>query len=174
MQKQTIISLVIIILTCALLVTAFFYLLPTETTPLNGTLKATKLDSDGNVIGTTQIEMQGAFKTYLLRENKMELSIAPFDEIKSITLSNSGDPFGFTPSTFHKFIYFSGMAWENGSSEMLWVRVNTSQDFEYWVFRVDSTNSDEVIYYVASHSGNHSVEEIVQFFQGLAPGYKAH
>ena len=174
MRTKTVISLVIIVLACALLVAACFYLFPTETTPLNATLKATKLDVDGNVLGTTQIELQGAFKAYLFRENMLELSVAPFDEIKTIILPDSADSFGFTPIDFDKFFTFSCTAWENESPDMLWINVHTSQDFEYWVFRVNSTNNDDVVYYVASRSGNHSVEEVVQFFQGLAPGYKAH
>lgn len=173
MQKKTFLSLAVIVLACVLLVGACIYLFPTKTTPLNTTLEATKLDSDGNVLGTTQIPMQGAFKKYLIKDSMMELSIASFDGIKNIIFYNDYDHFGFKPIAFDTFYRYSGTAWENASGEMLWVHVFMSQDFEYWAFRMDVHNSDENVYYVASLSGERTVEEIVQYFKGLVPGYKA-
>ena len=171
MKKKIILSITIILISCLSLVAACIYLFPMKTTPLNTTLEATKLDADGNVIGTTQIAIQGSFKEYLLNEDKMELTVAPFGGLRGINFVDRTNSMGFTPIAMDKFYQYTGMAWENESPEMLWITFITSQDFEYWVFRVHK--NDEPVYYVASFSGTRTVEEIVQYFKGLAPGYKA-
>ena len=107
----------------------------------------------------------------MAKENLMELTVAPFGGLRSINIVDSSNAMGFTPIAMDKFYQYTGTAWENGNPEMLWITFVTSQDFEYWVFRVQENN--ETVHYVASFSGTRTVEEIVQFFQGLAPGYQA-
>ena len=171
MNKTHISSLIVILLSCVLLVAACFYLFPIKNIPLNTTLNAVKLDADGNVIGTEQITIQGSFKEYLFKDRLMELKVTPFDRLKSINIVDRSNPMGFTPFDLDKFYQYTGTAWEIENPNMLWFTFITSQDFEYWVFRVDKNG--EAVHYVASLSGSRTVEEIVQFFQGLAPGYKA-
>lgn len=170
MQKKTIVSIIIVVLTCVLLIAACIYLFPIKSTSLNATMEATKLDSDGNVLGTTEISMQGAYKNYLFRESLMELAASPFGGLKSIKFGDSDDRYGFAPAYFDDFYCIIGSAWDDITGDLVFVSVSMSQNFEYWVFRADY--HDQPVYYVASTS-EHTVEEIVQFFKGLAPGYKA-
>ena len=170
MKKKIILLITIILISCLSLVAACIYLFPMKTTPLNTTLAATKLDSDGNVLGTAQIPIQGACKDYLLKDTSVELSVSPFGGLNSIMFYDNNDYFGFTPTSFAEYYVHSGTAWVN-LSDMVVITLTTSQDYEYWVFHVN--DSDEPVYYVASFSGTRTVEEIVQYFKGLAPGYKA-
>lgn len=143
------------------------YLIPQEHVNLNTTLQATKLDKDGNILGTEEIAMQGIFMDYRFKEDTVELHIAPFGTYKSIQFSSDRGNTSIPVNSFDDFYTFGFVAsWDPFECGSL----TTSQDFEYWVFRVTDGNN-QPIYYVASFSGEHTVAEIVQYFKGLAPGY---
>lgn len=142
------------------------YTIPYKKTNLDAVMQATKLDESGIVIGTEEIAVQGNLKRYLFKEDTVELNIAPFGTYKSIRFASDRGNSSIPLNSFHDFYTFLFVAswdpFEGGS-------LTTSQDFEYWVFFIDG--DDQQIYYVASASGERTVEEIVQFFKGLAPGY---
>lgn len=141
-------------------------------TKINASMHATKLDKDGNAIGTDKILLQGSFKDYLFEKDRLELSINPFGTLKNIILSNDECGNTYTvPVPFEYFYTFTFMAWDTSKEDSVFCTVTVSQDFEYWVFRVG--DNDQPTYYVASASNEHTLEEIVQYFKGIAPGYKA-
>jgi hypothetical protein len=148
------------------------YLIPQDHRNLNTTLQATKLDKDGNILGTEEIAMQGIFRDYRFQEDTVELSIAPFGIFKSIVFS--GDSSWNKQSALSdirgEFYQITFSAWNTSKDDYDFCTITTSRDFEYWVFHGD--DNGQPIYYIASASGERTVEEIVQFFRGFAPGYK--
>lgn len=134
------------------------------------TLNAIQLDKDGNIIGTEEIAMQGVFRDYRFNGDTLELSISPFGTLKSVTLANDNSENTHTiPVAFDKFYSFTFTAWDTSKDDSAFGSITVSQDFEYWTFCVNCNN--ELVYYVASSSNEHTVEEIVQYFRGIAPGY---
>ena len=148
------------------------YAIPCEHKSLNTTLQATKLDKDGNILGTEEIAMQGIFMDYRFKEDTVELHVAPFGIFKSITFS--GDSIWNSQSEltepFDEFYEVTFGTWNTAKDDYDFGTIVVSKDFEYWVFRATDGNN-QPIYYVASFSGEHTVAEIVQYFKGLAPGY---
>ena len=137
---------------------------------IDASMQATKMDKDGNVIGTEEIILQCSLKKYLFKEDVFELSVDPFDDLKNWNFVSSGETSADFRTLFDRFYNSSGTAWDKTRGGMVWVTATMSQDFDYWIFRV--MDNDNPIYYVASVN-EHTPEEIVQYFQGLAPGYKA-
>ncbi len=173
-MKKRILFIIGGILLLCIVVGLCLYLIPQEHRNLNATLQATKLDKDGNILGKDEIAMQGIFRDYRFQEDTVELSIAPFGIFKSIVFS--GDSSWNKQSALSdirgEFYGLSGsVAYNNPTDEVGFFTITTSRDFEYWVFRGEE--NDEPVYYVASSSGERTVEEIVQFFRGFAPGYKS-
>lgn len=168
MKKKVLLIVGYVLLLC-IAVGLCMYAIP-QNTKINTSMQATKMDKDGKVLGTEQIILQGSFKKYLFKEDVFELSVAPFDDLKNVNFVDSGETSVDLGTIDDKFYRIIGTAWDNTRGDMVWVTATMSQDFDYWVFRV--SDNDNSIYYVAS-ANEHTLEEIVQYFQGLAPGYKA-
>lgn len=157
------------VLVLILLIGALLYFVP-QSTRVSQTLNATKLDKDGNIIGMNEIALQGSFKDYWFRESTLELYVAPFGTLKSIKIGDDNRGNTTTvPIAFDEFYTLTYMAWDTSKGDSVFGTITMSQDFEYWVFYVH--DDAQPIYYVASASGEHTSEEIVQYFKGLAPGY---
>lgn len=148
------------------------YTIPYKTTTLDATLQATKLDENGNVIGTEEIVVQGKLMNYCFREDCVDLNIAPFGTLNYIKFFNDKENTSIPLRTiFDEFYSLSFVAGDSTLIDDVWWygSILTSLDFEYWYFRL--TDDDRKVHYVASFSGEHTVAEIVQYFKGLAPGY---
>ena len=170
MKKRVLLIIACMMLLC-IAVGLCLYAIP-HNTKIRESMQATKLDKDGNTTGTDTIILQGSFNNYLLKEDTLELTINPFGTLKSIVMADTGSGNTFTvPVAFDDFYTFTFLAWDTSKEDSVFCTVTVSQDFEYWVFRVG--DNDQPIYYVASASNEHTVEEIVQYFKGIAPGYKA-
>ena len=169
MKKRVFIIVGYVLLLC-IAVGLCMYAIPYNTN-INTSMQATKMDKDGKVLGTDEIVLQGSFKNYLFKEDKLELAIDSFGNLKSIKLANDNrGNTSIVPVAFDDYFHFTFMAWDTTNGKPIFGSITTSQNFDYWVFRV--SDNDNPIYYVAS-ANEHTLEEIVQYFQGLAPGYKA-
>lgn len=172
-MKKRILFIIGGVLLLCIIVGLCLYLIPQDRVNLNATLQATKLDKDGNILGTEEIAMQGIFRDYRFQEDTVELSIVPFGIFKSIVFS--GDSSWNKQSALSDirgdFYQITFSAWNTAKDDYDFCTITTSRDFEYWVFCGEE--NDEPVYYVASSSGERTVEEIVQFFRGFAPGYKS-
>lgn len=171
MMRKTVCFIILGFLLLCITIGLCLYTIP-ATVAINNTLQATKLDHNGNVIGTEEIALQGAFKNYLFKDDTLELSIGSFGTFNSIILANDNRGNTSTvPVVFADFYVMTFMAWDNTKDQSIFGTITASQDFEYWVFRVNHNDNPE--YYVASASGEHTPDEIVQYFKGIAPGYEA-
>lgn len=168
MRKRKIVIGIAIALVCALLLAAGLYFVPIRTT-IDASMQATKMDKDGNVIGTEEIILQCCLKKYLFKEDVFELSVAPFDDLKNWNFVSSGETSADFKTLFDKFYHSTGTASDITRGGMVWVTATMSQDFDYWVFCV--TDNDNPIYYVASVN-EHTPEEIVQYSKALPPDIK--
>ncbi len=168
-MKKVLVIIATIIVSIALIV-SLITCIP-QHTKITQTLNAIQLDKDGNIIGTEEIAMQGIFRDYRFKEDTIELHIAPFGMLKSISFSGDSrwDSQSELTDLFGEFYEITFGAWNTSKDDYDFGTIIVSKDFEYWFFRAD--DNGQPIYYVASASGEHTVEEIVQYFKGLAPGY---
>ena len=161
-----------IILMLAFIVGVILYYVP-YVTKINITLNAVKLDENGNEIGTVQIVIQGNKQDYLFQEDRVDLSIEPFDNLVNITPSNQDGIAGVIHPTFvgdYSLVYYgaSVQTTVNVTDAYAFCTLAISDDLGRWAFR-RSENGKET-YYVASVSGNDTTEELIAFFRGLIPG----
>lgn len=160
-KKKLILFMIITILLAVVLIC----LVPRYTS-IDLALNAVKLDTDGNEVGTVLIRIQGCKLDYLLRADRLELSIFPFDDLTSIELSESDGITGAIQSregVDYLVCPLGGMY--TPSNESFFGDLGFSPDLDRWVF-CNHTGGDGA-YYVASASGNDSTEDLVAYFEGL-------
>ncbi len=89
MRKKTVVTVISILLAVIFLAGAVYHFpWPTK---IDKTLTVTKLDADGNEIGTFDVHITGKQLNYLFKEDRMLLKIDPFDNIEDIQTTESSD-----------------------------------------------------------------------------------
>lgn len=91
MRKQ--LRIVGIILLAAALIATALYLLPWPTR-IDKLLTMTKLDAEGNELGTFDVHITGRQLNYLFQEDRMLLEMDPFDNIEDIKTAESSSSNG--------------------------------------------------------------------------------
>ena len=161
MKKTWTISIAVIVA----VVVAAVCLLP-RSTWINQTLNAVKLDADGNEIGTVTIHIEGVHLDFLFFPDRLQVSILPFDHLRSVTLSRyngvKGGTFPDAGGTYIK-VWFS--AWNLHAGAPCTGEIGFSDDFDCWLIR-DYTNS---VSYVASVSSEYTTDELKTHFSGKMP-----
>ena len=137
------------------------------------TLLCTKLDNDGNSIGTAQIAIQLSAQDDLLQSDTHEISIAPFDGLSQLIFGNESDGTPQKPRKIADEFWCIHWLAPTTTNDLISGSAYYSLDFEYWAFSYDLPNNEslenESVYFVASTSGTRTTEEIVEYFRGLVP-----
>lgn len=167
MRKALIMIMTVFVITA--LVIVLFASIP-RCTKISQTLSATKVDEGGNVVDNTQIVMQGRVKDYLFYDDLLDISVAAFDDLSSIQVVQEGHRAGATMTQhFDKVLSVTFTAVNTVKDDTVFGTAFFSEDFEYWAFLTKEKGKN--VAYVASASGTHTIQETIQFFRGLIPGY---
>ena len=163
MNKRIIIVIVVIL--CLALFALFAF---PQVEPVNLTLDTTKLDADGNEIGSIQIKLEGSKYDYFFLPDQLIVSIAPFDGHINVEVSNYVSKGRETKGQIQKsvlgdFFYVSCGGWYTPNDDLFFADLAFSPDLDCWLFR-DKSNE---LYYVASIIGRKNTEELVDYFSQL-------
>ena len=150
------ILLFLIVLACIL------YFVPWST-PFDLTLNATKLDSDGNEIGTTQIHIQGKRLNYLFQMDRVDFELDPIDGWKSFGLSTYGTTqrkgvIIESPSGNIKAVTMHAI----GDSDTAFVTLYFTDSFDHFALRF--VQDGETTTYLASVGEDHTADKVIDHF----------
>lgn len=157
------------------LIGILLYLIP-WVTPVDLTLDAIKLDSDGNEIGTEQLQIKGYRYDYLFQKDRMDVTIKPLG-IRSIDVQTNNSVTGtgvihscgaiFDPECSR--VSLGG--WNSDAGYMLVSDLYFTEEFDRFGL-VCRPYGDDVFSYVMSINGNYKSQELLEYFKGLVPGYQ--
>ena len=162
MHKRSIIFIAIIVL---LFIATLVYIIP-YSSAVPQTLNAVKVDAQGNVIEAVEISVQGKLKTYLFREDRLDIYIPAFDGFNWIKLSEN-QPSGVegklvdAPENDIRYTALAGYK----DNDVHFLTLGFSPDLDSWIL-VDST---ENVFYVACVSGKYTTQELITYFRALIP-----
>ena len=145
------------------IVIAIYFIPSITTTDLS--LDAVKLDKDGNQIGTVNITMQVQELNYLLQEDRIALNITPFDGLTSFIYEQSAIGEGDVPKHLFGDVWrlFMG-AYDTRQNAMTFLGVHFTEDFDSFAIHTGD------VCYVASVSGDRTLQELRELFGGIVPG----
>ena len=155
-----------------LIVAALLYYVPWAT-PVDLTLNATKLDEAGNVLGTEEIHIKGHRLDYLFRDSRLAVEIEPFGSLKWVKLDDHSNGTGTIDRSYVDeldFEYFSVgfYGWDKDVGDAALCELFFTAEFDRMAIMYHPWFGD-TFYYVASVSGDYSIQEIVEHFHGIAP-----
>lgn len=148
----------------------------TQVMPIDFTLDAIKLDADGNEIGTAKIHIYGDRLPSFLTEERIVLTIDPFDDLYQIEDAKLNDKIGHVQHIgkdpdnpgFLRLLY---NAKRTGTTDTITCVLTFSPDMQCFAFHCYPFGSDyKETVYVGSVSGDYSTRELIEFFNGLVPG----
>lgn len=167
-HKKALIGGIILVIVAALL-----YFIPWPTR-VNLALDAVKLDAEGNEIGTTQIYIKGFMLNYLFREDRLDITIDPFDDLKYVLLAGDGTGQEGEISRFDNahglvYLWLNLHGWNTRANDTAICQLYFTEEFDCFAF-VSHPFGHESVYYVASASGNYTTQQVIEYFNGLVPG----
>lgn len=165
--------IILAVLVAVMIVGALLYFVP-ESTPVELNLDAVKLDGDGNELGTATISITGNRKDYLLQDDLLNVSISPFDGFPWFKLSEdgiSGKKGVIREHYIEDCMQVMCYSTHSSTGDIIFCNLIFSENFEYIALQCEMTEGS--VTYVASASGTHSTQEIIQYFRGLFPGYQS-
>ena len=172
MRKKTVVTVISILLAVIFLAVALC-LIPWPC-PISHTLTATKLDAQGNSIGTVEISMRG-FKTHSLifGEKWYNLKIGAFEGYFATELQMSR----FNSPSLEDYKSLTGVVnnvtYEGDLEQAIrddalihtsyMYTICHSPDYDMWLLKMDDTC------YIGSLSGDHAILEIAEYYQDYLP-----
>lgn len=171
MRKKTVIITVSILL-AAVLIAAALYFVPWPTR-IDKTLTMTKLDADGNELGTFDVHFTGEKLNYLFQEDRYVLEIDDFDSLRGVKISDTGDlrtggiisRFGKEHGREFLRLFFGGNGAPGDAFD--WAIMDLLFTKELDCIALTCYYNGKKWSYVTSLSGNYSTPEIVEYFMGL-------
>ena len=153
------------ILLLLILLACLFYFVPWST-PFDLMLNATKVDSDGNEIGTTQIHIHGKRQDYLFQADRLDIELDPIDGWKSFVLSTYGTTTKKgviipSPSGRIKAVTMHAV----GDSDTAFVTLYFTDSFDHFALQFILDN--EAYAYLASVDDNHTADNVIDYFKAL-------
>ncbi|MBQ6997876.1 MAG: hypothetical protein IJN60_05845 [Oscillospiraceae bacterium] len=174
MRKKTVVTVISILLAVIFLAGAVYHFpWPTK---IDKTLTMTKLDDEGNELGTFDIHITGTKLNYLFQEERYVLEIDDFDTLRDIKISDTGDlrPGGiisrFGKELGREFLSLSFAGNGAPGDAFDWAIMELTFTEELDCFVLSCRYGGEKWYYVTSTSGDHTTREIIEYFMGLVPG----
>lgn len=166
-RNGILLSVIAVILLLALAL--YFIPLPTR---VGLTLEATKLDSEGNELGTVQIKMSGYKFDYLFQLDRLDVFIQGFENYAWMKASDYNHITGAIlklnlPEEYKDrepewmYSYYGGPYANNDRTFS--ATVAFSPDLDRWLICNDTDN----VYYIASVSGNDTVADLVEYFHQI-------
>jgi len=138
------------------------YFVP-RSSPFDLTLNATKLDSDGNEIGTTQITIRGKKLDYLFQKDRLEIEVDPFNEwssfiqVKDSSTGKIGEIFPITDNVM--YITFQAVEGDEIASCILYFTI----DFDHFALNILGDEGKTI--YLASVGDDHSADKVIEHFK---------
>ena len=175
MRKKTVFTIITVLL-AAIFIAGVIYHFPWPT-QVDTTLTATKLDAEGNELGTFDIHITGKKLNYLFQEERYVLKIDAFDTLTSIKTSDTGNGrTGIPISRFgkkwgiaeHFVLYLAGIDTSVSGSDIVFMDlVFTEEQDRFILICHGSANGNWC--YVGSLSGNYTAQQIAEYYPGLLP-----
>ena len=125
---------------------------------------AVKIDMDGNELGNFTIELSGYKIEPYFEEPRLELDIAPFDNLRSLYTSYPNFKFKGAPirkALNGSFQVIDCDAFVNGKDDPISMRIGFSSEYDRWALY----NLDDEVCYVGSVSGDYTVQELYDYFK---------
>ena len=175
MRKKTVFTIIKILL-AAIFIAGVIYHFPWQTR-VDTTLTATKLDADGNALGTYDIHFTGTKLNYLFQEERYVLEVDAFDTFKSIKTSSDGHgrigiPFFHYGKDWgieeHYELYLAGIDTSVSGSEVVIMNLIFTQEQDRFILTCRGSENGDWCY-VGSLSGNYTTEETAEYYQGYLP-----
>ena len=139
------------------------------TTAISVKFEAVKIDEDCNELGNFTIELSGEKIEPYFEDPRLDLTMAPFDGLQSLTMVEDGSSFDGTRIT----TYWGGAFQEIDcgyfdpvENQLKDARIAFSSDFDRWAYY----DSERKVCYVGSVSGNYTVQELYEYFNPLITG----
>ena len=137
-------------------------------TKVDVTLNATKMDAEGNALGTYEISFHGNKKDYISGDSALDINILPFDDLKNFQASTneSNGIEGYIWSTPGCNYFYIALTAYSGDAQLPdYLTLYFSPDRDKWVL----LNGIGKVFYVGSVSGNCTTEELLEYFQNVIP-----
>ena len=152
-------SIIIVIATVLVIAAALVCVIP-QFTNVDATLNATKINEQGEALGTHEIVLRGNRLDYLLTDAALEVAISPFDSLSGFVAEGK-----IKTATGKDICYVLYSASNAVTDDVAIIRICFSPEMDRWVF----VNDTDQVYYVASVSGAYSTQELVEYFRPLIP-----
>lgn len=162
MYKRSMIFVIVVFLIIAVVLVC---VIP-RFTRVNITLNATKINAQGEALGTYEIFLHGNRLDYISGNSALDVSISEFDDmIQFIPFGrdNTGTKITTEPGSDIPCARYS--AWDSKSDTVVDFDIGFSPDMDRWIF----INTDDKVYYVSSVSGTYTSTELMEYFSNLIP-----
>ena len=139
------------------------------TTALSFKFDAVKIDENCTERGNFTIELSGDMIKPYFEDPRLDLTMVPFDGMQSLDTSDSSSTFEGTRIEKHPsgaFLMIDCSTWDRAANHPRFIRISFSPDFDRWVYH----DMEDDMYYVGSVSGNHTVQELYEYFKPLITG----
>lgn len=179
MSRQRIFRIIIIGICCAVLLVVGLHFIQIPT-PYEHTMKAVKLDAQGNEVGTVDISISGTAMRSLSHLGRIVAKVSPFDGISGFDIDSNDYEQHFN----EEFLHHTSVVADIGSVEDIMdaitnesaslnsssyvYYVNTSEDFDRWLIHV-AVDGTEHFYYLASIDNQYTTQELLDFFKAKLP-----
>lgn len=130
-----------------------------KTTSVDFKYDAAKLDKDGKEIGSEQIHISGNYYDYLFREDRLELSVDPFDGLENISIKDECD-YVYFPEQDIGYICFDAYNSFRSHTETLYLLFDAGFDHLLIQRRGE-------ICYTGSASGKYTPQECTEHFNNI-------
>ena len=162
-KRAMIFVVVVLILTAAVLICVV-----PRFTKVDIFLNATKFSAQGETVGTYEIAIHGNQLDYIFGDSALDVNISAFDSYSQFEAARSGK-YGSEglvhtePGTEIFCALYS--AWNTDTDTVAIFDIYFSPDLDRWLF----LNVSDKLYYVASASGSHTTQELVEYFSAQIP-----
>ncbi|MBQ7817363.1 MAG: hypothetical protein IJ388_01020 [Oscillospiraceae bacterium] len=175
MRKKTVFTIIKILL-AAIFIAGVIYHFPWPT-HVDKTLTMTKLDAEGNELGTFDIHFTGTKLNYLFQEERYVLTVDAFDTLKSIKTHEDGR--GRTGIPIRRFgkdwgieehfdLGLAGIDTAVSGSEIVFMSLLFTEEQDRYILTCKGSARGDWSY-VGSLSGNYTTQEIAEYYQGYLP-----
>lgn len=143
---------------------AFFGNVPIDRTPVDISLTVTKLDEQGQQIGSFPVTIKGHVEKYLYQDDRLNVHIDPFDgyvDFHPHNLNNvDGGIFDFPGIRMTRY-------YATGSEGFVYFVVYFSEDYSRWAFGAEDDMFHIKDRYVASINPDDTLQDLKDYFGGL-------
>ena len=132
-------------------------------TRLDVSLSASKIDANGEILGTYDIFLHGNYLKYITGKTALDVSVSAFDHLEQfIPVRNGRNKIDVEIQSWpgDETLYVHYSAWDMEQDRSVLVKICFSPDMDRWML----TDMSDQVYYLGSVSGTYTVQELLTYF----------